>query len=102
MLWGRDWRAAAVPAAKRRLQRVRGTEQWHARERRNFQREANARVLALKAHNYEEYLRLARNAKDERLRDLLKTTDKIMVDLGVKVGGSCLLVVHGRLHVAPM
>lgn len=59
------------------------------REKQRLAREATARVQALKAHNYEEYLRLARTAKDDRLRQLLNKTDEIMMQLGrnVRRGG---------------
>ena len=57
------------------------------REKNRSSKEAGARLAALKSHNYEEYLRLARNAKDDRLRQLLSTTDTIMVELGKKVCG---------------
>ncbi len=55
------------------------------REARRVTREASARVSALRAQNYEEYLRLATHAKDSRLRTLLEKTDTILSDLGHKV-----------------
>ena len=51
-------------------------------------REASARVSALRAQNYEEYLRLATHAKDSRLRTLLEKTNAILTDLGHKVRGA--------------
>jgi hypothetical protein len=71
---------------KRRQQRLKKLEEWHVRERRAKEREANQRVLALKSHNYEEYLRLAASAKDQRLKKLMDTTDDIMRNLRQKVG----------------
>ena len=71
---------------KRRQLRLKKLEEWHMRERRAKEREANQRVLALKSHNYEEYLRLAASAKDLRLKKLMDTTDDIMRKLRQKVG----------------
>ena len=48
-------------------------------------KESAARMQALRDRDYEEYLRLARHAKDARLHTLLDKTDAIMADLGVKV-----------------
>ena len=48
-------------------------------------RESAARISALKDQDYAEYLRLARNTKDKRLRTLLDKTDSIISDLGLKV-----------------
>ena len=63
------------------------------RESRRVSREAAARILALKDRDYAEYLRLARNTKDKRLRTLLDKTDAIISDLGIKVAGFA----HGLL-----
>lgn len=49
-------------------------------------RQAAARVRALKEHDYDKYLELARNAKDDRLKELMKKTDDIIIELGLKVG----------------
>lgn len=49
-------------------------------------REANARIAALKEDNYEEYLKLAANTKNQRLRTLLEKTGSIIEELGLKVG----------------
>ena len=78
------------------------------RESRRVSREAAARILALKDRDYAEYLRLARNTKDKRLRTLLDKTDAIISDLGIKVAGFALGAavtpsrrVHGRCSVFP-
>ena len=47
-------------------------------------REQNARIAALKEDNYEEYLKLAANTKNQRLRTLLQKTGSIS-ELGLKV-----------------
>lgn len=52
-------------------------------------REQNARIAALKEDNYEEYLKLAANTKNQRLRTLLEKTGSIISELGLKVGASC-------------
>ena len=52
-------------------------------------REQNARIAALKEDNYEEYLKLAANTKNQRLRTLLEKTGSIISELGIKV--SCLV-----------
>lgn len=49
-------------------------------------REQNARIAALKEDNYEEYLKLAANTKNQRLRTLLEKTGTIISELGLKVG----------------
>ena len=49
-------------------------------------REQNARIAALKEDNYEEYLKLAANTKNQRLRTLLDKTGTIISELGLKVG----------------
>ena len=49
-------------------------------------REQNARIAALKEDNYEEYLKLAANTKNQRLRTLLEKTGSIISELGLKVG----------------
>ena len=48
-------------------------------------RELNARIAALKEDNYEEYLKLAANTKNMRLRTLLEKTGSIIEELGLKV-----------------
>lgn len=48
-------------------------------------REQNARIAALKEDNYEEYLKLAANTKNQRLRTLLEKTGSIISELGLKV-----------------
>lgn len=48
-------------------------------------REQNARIAALKENNYEEYLKLAANTKNQRLRTLLEKTGSIISELGLKV-----------------
>ncbi|KAK9808778.1 hypothetical protein WJX72_003449 [[Myrmecia] bisecta] len=78
-------RPNAQAALKRRVQRNAGIRAWHARESKKVSREAAARIMALKDNNYEEYLRLAHNAKDKRLRTLLDKTDNIIAELGLKV-----------------
>lgn len=76
-------------AARRRAQRAAAVRSWHSREMRNMSRQAAARVRALKEHDYEKYLELARNAKDDRLKELMKKTDDIIIELGLKVGCAC-------------
>ena len=49
-------------------------------------REQNARIAALKEDNYEEYLKLAANTKNQRLRTLLEKTGTIISELGLKEG----------------
>lgn len=56
------------------------------REVKRVQREAGARLQALRDRDYDAYLKLARNAKDERLQTLLAKTDDIIAELGGKVG----------------
>lgn len=48
-------------------------------------REQNARIAALREDNYEEYLKLAANTKNQRLRTLLEKTGSIIEELGLKV-----------------
>ena len=48
-------------------------------------REQNARIAALREDNYEEYLKLAANTKNQRLRTLLEKTGNIIEELGLKV-----------------
>ncbi len=52
-------------------------------------REQNARIAALKEDNYEEYLKLAANTKNQRLRTLLEKTGSIIEELGLKVSLPC-------------
>lgn len=77
--------AASADAARRRAARFKRVEEWHVKAQKAYEKETNQRVLALKSHNYEEYLRLARSAKDDRLRALMDKTDEIMTQLGKKV-----------------
>jgi hypothetical protein len=87
----------AIAARERRAARLKKMEEWHVKAQKAYEKETNQRVLALKSHNYAEYLRLARSAKDDRLRALMDKTDEIMTHLGKKVsqvvgwGGGCLL-----------
>ena len=53
-------------------------------------RELNARIAALKEDNYEEYLKLAANTKNQRLRTLLEKTGSIIEELGLKVDAALL------------
>jgi hypothetical protein len=55
------------------------------REGRRVSRNSEARILALKNDNYEEYVRLAHDVKDKRLHLLLDKTGEIMRELGLKV-----------------
>lgn len=48
-------------------------------------RELTARIAALKEDNYEEYLKLAANTKNQRLHTLLDKTGSIIEELGIKV-----------------
>ena len=48
-------------------------------------REQNARIAALKEDNYEEYLKLAANTKNLRLRTLFEKTTSIIEEMGLKV-----------------
>lgn len=82
---GRDLRSSAPNVARRRLQRTSAVRAWHSRELKNMSRQAAARVRALKEHDYDKYLELARNAKDDRLKELMKKTDDIIIELGLKV-----------------
>ena len=58
----------------------------HCRQGDKVTREQNARIAALKEDNYEEYLKLAANTKNQRLRTLLEKTGSIISELGLKVG----------------
>lgn len=70
---------------KRQRQRNDAVIAWHGRERRRKIREANARIMALKDNNIEEYLRMARETKNDRIHTLLNKTDGILVELGMKI-----------------
>lgn len=72
-------------AQKRHRQRNDAVMQWHGRERRRKIRMANARIMALKDNNIEEYLRMARETKNDRIHTLLNKTDGILVELGMKI-----------------
>ena len=80
-----DQNKLASLAGKRAKQRTDGVVAWHSRERRRKIREANARVMALKENNMEEYLKIAQNAKDGRVKTLLNKTEGILVELGMKI-----------------
>lgn len=58
---------------------------WVCRQGDKVAREQNARIAALKENNYEEYLKLAANTKNQRLRTLLEKTGSIISELGLKV-----------------
>lgn len=62
-------------------------------------RELNARIAALKEDNYEEYLKLAANTKNMRLRTLLEKTGSIIEELGLKVPAYMHCCFAGRLVV---
>lgn len=47
-------------------------------------RVADARLAALRDNNYAEYCRLAAEARDDRLNELLAKTDDIIAQLGIK------------------
>jgi len=67
----------------------------HRREARKLNRVADVRLAALRDNNYEEYVRLAQQAKDGRLHELLEKTDAIIAELGTKVRTlACLFVVQ--------
>lgn len=55
------------------------------RELKQVSRLAAARLKALKDNDYETYLKLALSTKQKRLKELMKKTDDIAVELGLKV-----------------
>ena len=57
-------------------------------------------MQALRAQDYEAYLRLAESAKDRRLNELLEMTDQIVAQLGRKVS-CCLAGLHYTLRKLP-
>lgn len=59
------------------------------REARKVSRADETRLAALRDSNYEEYVRLAQQAKDGRLHELLDKTDAIIAELGAKVFHGC-------------
>lgn len=61
-------------------------------------REQNARIAALKEDNYEEYLKLAANTKNQRLRTLLEKTGSIISELGLKVSPCSVRCPDADLH----
>ena len=68
-----------------RKRRCETMQVFHNRERKKRIRAANARVLALKSDNIEEYLRMAKEAKNSRVSTLLENTESLLVELGMKV-----------------
>ena len=61
------------------------------REARKISRADETRLAALRDSNYEEYVRLAQEAKEGRLHELLEKTDAIIAELGTKVVAVWLL-----------
>eukprot|EP00803_Ostreobium_quekettii_P000818 evm.model.scf_544.7 EVM.evm.TU.scf_544.7 scf_544:32803-45870(+) len=82
---GRELRTAVANAARKRLQRNQAVKQWHNKELKQVSRLAAARLKALKDNDYETYLKLAQSTKQRRLQELMKKTDDIAVELGLKV-----------------
>ena len=70
---------------KLRRQRCEQTVSWHSKERKKKIREANARVLALRTDNIEEYIKMAKQAKNSRISMLLENTEGLLLELGIKV-----------------
>lgn len=70
---------------KQRKQRSEQTMSFHSKERKKKIREANARVLALRTDNIEEYIKMAKEAKNSRISMLLENTEGLLLDLGIKV-----------------
>lgn len=66
--------------------------QWHNHQEKKDLEEERAsereRVRALREHDEEKYLRLVKDAKNERIINLLKQTDQFMAELGAKVEAS--------------
>ena len=67
---------------KEKRARVEAVLNWHHKERTRAAREQRQRINALRSENIEEYVRMARKAKNERLTTLLNRTDDIMSALG--------------------
>ena len=70
---------------KLRKQRTEQTISFHSKERKKKIREANARVMALRTDNIEEYIKMAKEAKNSRISMLLENTEGLLLDLGIKV-----------------
>ena len=96
-----DQNKLASLAGKRAKQRTDGVVAWHSRERRRKIREANARVMALKENNMEEYLKIAQNAKDGRVKTLLNKTEGILVELGMKIAEQVRAIVEAPAEPEP-
>ncbi|DBA90498.1 hypothetical protein WJX77_002407 [Trebouxia sp. C0004] len=85
-VYHRDLVRPAVQKAQRaRALRNSHVKAFHRRQGDKVTREQNARIAALKEDNYEEYLKLAANTKNQRLRTLLEKTGSIIEELGLKV-----------------
>ena len=82
---GRELKAQSAAALQRRNKRSNGVISWHRKEDRRIEREAEARITALKNQDFEEYLRLAQETKNSRLKTLLESTDNIILDLSMRV-----------------
>ncbi|UPR01886.1 SNF2-like ATP-dependent DNA helicase [Chloropicon primus] len=80
-----DRKAKAKALRKLLKQRSEQTISFHSKERKKKIREANARVLALRTDNMEEYIKMAKEAKNSRISMLLDNTDVLLQNLGVKV-----------------
>ncbi|KAL3130584.1 hypothetical protein ABBQ38_008389 [Trebouxia sp. C0009 RCD-2024] len=78
-------RPVGQKALRSRAARNTHIKAFHRRQGDKVAREQNARIAALKENNYEEYLKLAANTKNQRLRTLLEKTGSIISELGLKV-----------------
>jgi SWI/SNF-related matrix-associated actin-dependent regulator of chromatin subfamily A protein 2/4 len=72
--------------SKHRLRkRNNGVLSYHRKQQNAEAREERARIEALKAGDEEAYLRLVQDSKDQRIEELLSTTDDLLKHLAEKI-----------------
>ncbi|XP_050217949.1 probable ATP-dependent DNA helicase CHR12 [Mercurialis annua] len=81
----REFQLQAQASLKRRKQRNDWIQHWHGRQRQRATRAEKLRIQALRNDNDEDYLRLVKESKNERLTTLLEETNKLLVNLGAAV-----------------
>ncbi|EOA19864.1 hypothetical protein CARUB_v10000115mg [Capsella rubella] len=75
-----------IQASQRRCkQRNDFVQGWHGKQKLRATRAEKLRIMALKSDDQEEYMKLAKESKNEKLTLFLEETNKIFVSLGAAV-----------------
>lgn len=82
LLRQRQLEEASFRAARMQRARNEGVLKWHSSVLNRKGRAERARIQALKADDYESYLELIKDAKNDKLKELIAKTDEVLLQLG--------------------